>query len=278
MVYDKNIKKTIVSIKCAVLDEETASWLIENKPFGIILFKENIVNFTQLKKLISDVKSLYSPAPVFSVDFEGGKVNRLAPITGKLKIPLKQNSLRDFGNYSGELLKSLGIDINFAPVVDIDFGAKGNGLDLRYFGSTVGQIVENAGQYLEGLESCGVQGCLKHYPGLGKVIPDTHYSLSEINSIDDIEEAPFKQLSTENRLIMVAHVFVKDFNQLSTYSEKLVSRIKKFHIGLLITDDLSMKALSEKNDMEKISKSLKSGFDLALIRFENPIFKDNKNT
>jgi len=267
------LQNAIVSVKCTVLDNETASWLVNNKPYGIILFKENIENTTQLKNLIEDIKSLYSPAPLFSVDFEGGNVNRLSDITGSLQPPLKQKDLKEFGKYSGELLKNLGIDINFAPVVDINFGIKGNGLDSRYFGASVEEIVENAQNYLEGLESQGVIGCLKHYPGLGKIQPDTHFSLSKIKDVESEQEKPFKLLSTENRMIMVAHLFIENYGEITTYSKRLIERIKSFHKGKIITDDLSMKALPENNDYEKIEKSLNAGFDLALIRFNNPIFE-----
>ncbi len=269
----KILRNAIVSIKGTSLDNETASWLAKNKPYGIILFKENIENTNQLKNFIKEVKSLYSPAPLFSIDFEGGKVNRLSGITGSLLPPLKQKDLKEFGKYSGELLKSLGIDINFAPVVDINFGIIGNGLDSRYFGTSVEEIVENAENYLEGLESQGVIACLKHYPGLGKIEPDTHFSLSKIKEIVKEEEKPFKLLSTENRMIMVAHLFIEQYGEITTYSKKLVKRIKSFHKGKIITDDLSMKALPENNDYEKIKKSINAGFDIALIRFNNPIFR-----
>lgn len=274
MVKATNFKRTIVSIKCSELDKLTEEWLVANKPYGIILFKENIVNLEQLKRLIADIKSLYSPAPVFSIDFEGGNVNRLSAITGDLLPPIRQKSIYDFGKYSGELLSKLGIEINFAPVVDLDFGIKGNGLDTRYLGISAGQVVENAEKYLQGLESFGITGCIKHYPGLGKIGPDTHFSLSEIDDFDSNQENPFIQLTKENRLIMVAHLYIRKFKEISTFSDYLVRRIKSFHKGLIITDDLSMKALSEEDDDVKIEKSLKSGFDLALIRFNNPIFEN----
>jgi beta-N-acetylhexosaminidase len=267
------LQKSIVSIKCTDLDNETASWLVKNRPLGVILFKENIKNRNQLKNLIKDIKSLYSPSPLFSVDFEGGKVNRLSEITGKLHPPLKQKDLKEYGKFSGGLLKSLGIDINFAPVVDINFGVKGNGLDDRYLGESVEQVVENAEKYLEGIESQGITACLKHYPGLGKIKPDTHFSISKVKTVEGLQEIPFKLLSTEKRLIMVAHLYIESFSEITTYSKQVIERIKSFHKGKIITDDLSMKALPENDDYEKIKKAYDAGFDIALIRFDNPIFR-----
>lgn len=268
-----SLHNTIVSIDCKLLDYKTEKWLLENKPYGIILFQNNIDNENQVKALTEQLKSLYSPSPFISIDFEGGKVNRLRKITGDLKSPIEYPNLKDFGKYSGELLKKLGIDINFAPVLDIDFGLKNNGLDNRYLGKNPDEIMKNATEYLEGLESEGVIGCLKHYPGLGKVVPDTHYSLFKLEKIDEYEESVFKELTKKNRLIMVAHVYFKELGEISTYSHSLLERIKRFHKGKIITDDLSMKALPEKDDFEKIAKASDAGFDLTLIRFNNPIFK-----
>jgi beta-N-acetylhexosaminidase len=259
-------KKTIVSINGTKLTKETTNWLLENKPMGIVLFKNNISTKKQIKQLISEIKSLYNPKPLISVDFEGGSVNRFNDITGYIKPPISQSDLREFGKISGGFLKDLDIDINFAPVVDIDTGIENNGLKGRYLGKSPSQIIDNATNYLEGLESIGITGCLKHYPGLGRLKPNTHLNLPEIENIREDEESIFKELTSEKRLIMVAHIFIKEFNEISTYSKKLIKRIKTFHKGQIITDDLSMNALKEKDENEKIKKTLQAGFDIALIR------------
>jgi len=220
----------ILSVNGPVLTEAGRILLETVQPFGLILFADNIETEDQLKQLATDIRAVH-PHVQFMVDFEGGVVNRFKALTGPVAAPADQSDLKAFGRWSGELLSRFDIAVNFAPVVDLDRGNRGNGLDGRYLGNRPEIIVKHAGQYLSGLESTGVTGCIKHYPGLGPTTPDSHFGLPELTGIDPEDELPFRQLAAPGRWIMCAHVRIAGYPEISTYSPQLISRIRFFHGG-----------------------------------------------
>ena len=88
--------------------------------------------------------------------------------------------------------------------------------------------------------------------------------MPEIDGINEEDELPFKALSNKNRLIMFAHIKIKGYG-ISTFSKSLVERVKSFHKGLTISDDLGMKALGNLSLKEKLEKTLTAGFGLAIV-------------
>ncbi len=257
------MNRIIVSFNATYYSEKLENYINSLKPYGLILFSKNIKLKSQLKNLTSSIKRNF-PYLKLAVDMEGGLVNRLRKIEGDLSLPEKPRDFLEFGKKIGSILKYYNFDIDFAPVVDIDRGLKGNGLDGRYLGKTAEEVIEKAGYFLEGLESEGIKGCLKHYIGLSYASTDSHFGLPEIEVIHEEDELPFKVLSNENRLIMFAHIKIKGYG-ISTCSKSLVERVRSFHKGLTISDDLGMKALGDLSLKEKLNKTLNAGFDFAII-------------
>lgn len=260
----------IVSINGPDLSPSGRRLLETVQPFGVILFADNIQSEEQLNSLLTAIRNA-SPQVRFMVDFEGGVVNRFKTITGPVAAAREQSDLTAFGKWSAELLRRFDIAVNFAPVVDLDHGNRGNGLDGRYLGSDPGTVVENARQYLSGLENTGVTGCIKHYPGLGPTLPDSHFGLPELGNLDPMDELPFQKLAAPGRWIMCAHVRIVGYPDISTYSSQLISRVRSFHGGPIVTDDLSMGALPDEPLHQKVERVLEAGMDYALVRIRNLI-------
>ncbi|NOY23383.1 MAG: glycoside hydrolase family 3 protein [Acidobacteria bacterium] len=262
-------EQLIVSVNGPKLTEADRHLLATVRPGGIILFSENIDGEGQLGKLISDIKGAAGPETVIAVDFEGGMVNRfrrIIGIIGDVAAMSDHEDLAEFGRESGHMLKRFGVDVNFAPVVDIDRGNRRNGLFGRTLGQDATTVIECASAYLEGLESSGVTGCLKHYPGLGPTTPDSHFGLPLLPEVAMEDEIPFRELANTSRWIMVAHVKITGYRDISTYSKPLLDRLRSFHSGSIVSDDLGMKALPDVPLHEKVEKTLSAGMDYALVR------------
>jgi beta-N-acetylhexosaminidase len=259
-------RQMIVSVTGTQLLNSDRSFLETVRPGGIILFSENVDRESQLNRLISDIKTAAGQDTFIAVDYEGGMVNRFRKIIGDVPAMGDHQDLVAFGRQSGELLGRFGVDVNFAPVVDLNRGNSRNGLLGRTLGQDANTVIERAAAYLEGLESTGIVGCLKHYPGLGPTTPDSHFDLPVLSEIAQEDEQPFRELARPNRWVMMAHVKIAGYRDISTYSQPLLSRLKSFHSGSLVSDDLGMKALPNVPLHEKIERTLSVGMDYALVR------------
>ena len=254
--------KLIISFNGTEYSDSLERFIAHHNPHGLIIFSKNIESKEKFKTLLKDIKASF-PNIVFYIDMEGGLVNRFRKIEGDFPLPRKESQFKEFGKKIGNLLKFYGINVNFAPVVDIDYGIRGNGLDFRYLGKTPEEIIVKAGNFLEGLESEGIKGCLKHYVGLSHAETDSHFGLPFLAEISEMDEKPFKALTDGTRLIMFAHIKIKNYG-ISTYSPALVNRVKAFHRGEIVCDDLGMKALGEESLSEKLNKVKRAGFDYAI--------------
>lgn len=255
----------VLSVRGPALTGPDRELLAQVRPYGVILFGENVVNRPQLARLTGDIRRLL-PGVRLLVDFEGGRVNRFRSILGDVPAPAETDDLAAFGRWSADRLRQLDMDINLAPVVDLDHGITGNGLDGRYLGSDPDTVIARAAAYLDGLEAGGITGCLKHYPGLGPTVPDSHVGLPDLPGIDPADERPFKELAAPHRWLMVAHVKMDGFASVSTFDAELVARIRSFHQGPICSDDLSMKALPDLPLHEKVARVMDAGMDYALVR------------
>ena len=156
------------------------------RPAGIILFARNVDTADQVRELVATFKEL-EPRPFVAVDLEGGVVNRLSGIWGDLPSPSAaaaagRRAVRDLGEAAGASCRALGIHLDLAPVVDLD---RPDGLiprQGRCFGDNPERVATLARVFNDGLATWGVAGCLKHFPGLGSVVVDTHEELPTLAS------------------------------------------------------------------------------------------------
>ena len=259
---------------------------------GVILFDKdykdrtktkNISSPKQLAKLTKDLKS-FSNQPLFiSVDQEGGNVARLKPEYGFTKIPSAfkvgamsyKESVATYDKQS-KMLQESGINANFAPVVDMAMNPKNKvivGLE-RSFGRDKRQVVEYAKVMIDSQKKRNVISVLKHFPGHGSSLGDSHEGFVDVTDTWSLEELdPYKALIKDDKadVIMTAHVLNKhvDDTYPATLSYKfntlLLRQILSFK-GVLMSDDLQMKAISDKYSLkERVTLAINSGVDVLLF-------------
>ena len=285
-------KAIIISIKGSKLSSKEKLLLSKEKPWGIILFKRNIISLNQIKKLISNIKKATNDNkfPIL-IDEEGSSVSRLRNIFnhninanyfGNLYKIDKKLALFIYKQYLEVLcknLKKIGININTIPVLDVLRKNTNKIIGKRSFSENQ-RIVKKLGE--TSVRKCHLQNIvavIKHIPGHGCSSVDSHLSMPIVNlsekQLDKKDFYPFKLSSA--KLAMTAHVLYSkiDSKNVATFSNKIINGIIRKKIGfkgILISDDISMKAL--KYDIAtNAKKSLQAGCNLVLYCSGN--IKDN---
>jgi beta-N-acetylhexosaminidase len=264
------------------LTPEERRFFAETRPCGLIVFKRNCENEVQLSALIASFREIVDDplAPVF-IDQEGGRVLRMkapswwqAPASGKIGKLAEQDLAAgvklayDTGAAIGAQLAEVGVNVNFAPCLDVRFPYTHDAIGDRAFGGDPDLIVALGRAYVEGMAEHGVQGTLKHLPGHGRANLDSHYDLPVIDvarSDLDLDLAPFKALNDLPWGIVSHLLFPQlDPGEPATTSAKIIREIVRDAIGfegLLVTDDISMKALKAPVEVSS-AKALAAGCDI----------------
>ena len=256
--------------------------LTETTPYAVVLFGRNIDTHEQLRDLVREVKSLSSEPPVFMIDEEGGRVDRLRSIIPGLpsaeafiegENPAKMAEW--LGRVIGLALRWFDIEINLAPVVDIRGDAPPKGLERRCFGADSKSVIELAGAFMRGQESAGVASCLKHFPGIGMGTADPHYGATIIDvPLEELQRedlVPFAKLGNQARAIMIGHGSYPQIDEPdlpASLSRKITTDLLRDVCGfegVAITDDMEMHAVSDLGSYEEISaRALLAGNDIIL--------------
>ncbi len=272
----------IASIKSVQISKFEKKNIKKYKPFGIILFKRNILNLNQTKKLIKTIKSLH-PKIYILIDQEGGMVNRFF----KLK---EFNFLDNFDYYQIYLrypslakqlvylksfitsyhLSEMGFDINTIPVLDIPNAKTISMIKKRTFGSDLDISVKLNEIFVNTSIFLGITPVMKHIPGHGLTTKDSHLSLPTVcSSLQKLQDQlklfyHFRHLP----YAMTAHIRYDkwDKENMATYSKKIIQNIIRQKIkfnGLIISDDMTMKA-NQYGINESIIKCNQAGVDIFL--------------
>jgi beta-N-acetylhexosaminidase len=179
------------------------------------------------------------------------------------------------GSWVAQSLRLFDLDVDFAPVVDLDRGLADNALDGRYFGKTPKEVIPRAQGFVRGLHSGGAGSCLKHFPGLGGAGEDTHYHMSAVYLPEeelrpDLE--PFAALSRLAGAVMVGHALYPAYDasmRPATLSPEVIGGILRGRLGfegLAFSDDMEMKALDEWGDLpERCQAAFAAGCDVLLV-------------
>ncbi len=251
-------------------------------PFGFILFARNVETPDQLYRLTSDLRSSVGrDAPVL-VDQEGGRVQRLrAPHWREWAPPMDAISAAPDLDTACRLmaaratliaseLRAVGIDANCAPVADIATSATHPFLRNRCYGTDAASVTAIARAVADAYLAGGVLPVIKHMPGHGRAAGDTHHDLPVVtvnaNTLQATDFAPFRALA-DLPMAMTAHIVFSalDPDHPATQSARMIDVIRSDigFAGLLMTDDLSMQALSG-SLADRASRSMKAGCDIAL--------------
>ena len=276
-------KALIISLKGKKLSKKEEILLSKEKPWGVILFKRNLKSLKQIKDLTSKIKKLTKNKnfPII-VDEEGKTVSRLKELinhnisSGFFGSLFKKNKnfclklLRHYINSLCETLKILGININTIPVLDVLRDNTNRVIGIRSF-SKDKKIVKQLGDFtIKYLHLNNISGIIKHIPGHGASLSDSHKMLPKINlsikKLNNIDFYPFK--SSKAKFAMTAHILYSKLDKKypATFSKKIIRNIIRDKLkfkGILISDDISMKAL--KYDLvTNAQKSLEAGCNLVL--------------
>lgn len=278
-------KNLIVGCSSTQLTKQESILFSELQPWGLILFARNINNPTQIKALIQDCKTAMgrSNLMVF-IDQEGGRVSRLPKshwrvppsptVFAKMYETNKEIAKRACmlnALLTGLELKALGINANCAPMLDIPQDNASSIITERALGKTPQQVIELGQQISKGLKQAGVAPVIKHMPGHGRAISDSHLGLPKVDaSLDQLNNwdfVPFKALAEES-MAMTAHIVFEQIDNAlpATISPILVNKIMREVIGfngLIMTDDINMHALSG-TVASRAEQAIAAGCDIAL--------------
>ena len=257
-------------------------FIISNKHVGgLILFSRNFESFEQLKNLISEIHSIKENI-IIAVDQEGGRVqrfkNEFSPIPSMQEISLyakENNDMEIFTDLawliSSELI-AVGIDINFAPVVDVDEKTSSI-IGDRAFSNKVSEVISYTSKYIDGMHDAGMKSTGKHFPGHGGVYEDSHLQLPIDNrSMEDLIDSdikPYIKLKDKLDIVMCGHILFPEVDaNIPSFSSTWIQDILKKELnyqGLIISDDLSMEGATGENCSIKIRDSFQAGCDMAII-------------
>lgn len=275
----------VVGLAGTRLTPEERQLLTALPPAGVILFRRNCADRAQLAGLVDELRSLVDgrPLAVF-VDQEGGRVQRLAPPQWRSLPPARaigglalmdRASGRDAAWLLGRLiahdLREVGIDVACAPVLDVAAPGMTEAIGSRSFGADPTLVAELAGTCLDGLAAGGVAGVIKHVPGHGRALLDSHLSLPVVTAIRAelavADLVPFGRLRNAP-FAMTAHVVFTDLDpeRAATLSRRVIADVIRGELGiqgLLLSDDLAMHALVGEPG-ERARMALEAGCDLAL--------------
>ncbi len=273
--------RLMIDINGKNLSEED-KFIISNKHVGgLILFSKNFESLEQLKDLINEINSIKDNI-VIAVDQEGGRVQRfkneftLIPSMQEISLYAKENNDMEIFSDLAWLISSeliaVGIDINFAPVLDLDEETSSI-IGDRAFSNSVSEVISYASKYIDGMHDAGMKSTGKHFPGHGGVYEDSHLQLPIDNRpIEDLiasDIKPYIELKDKLDIVMCGHILFPEIDgNIPSFSSAWIQDILKMELnynGLVISDDLSMKGAEGENFSIKTRDSFQAGCDMAII-------------
>jgi beta-N-acetylhexosaminidase len=268
------------------LSPEARRMIAEDRIGGVILYADNFGSLKTSVSLINALKKANrnNPAPLLlSVDQEGGKVNRLpkndfvaipsAATVGKTGNPALA---AEMGRLLARELKSVGLNTDFAPVLDVNSNPDNPVIGTRAFGSTAGAVKQFGIAAMNGIRKEGVISVVKHFPGHGDTSVDSHLDLPVVDKTPEqlakLEWIPFREAVRQQAdAIMVAHILFPqiDSRAPASFSAKIVGeelRGQFGYKGVVITDDMNMGAIAKHYDIAQAAvDAVKAGVDILLV-------------
>ena len=278
-----NRRSFITGIKSLSLSKKEIRFLKVYKPWGVILFSRNIKSLKQTKKLTNQIKLIFKDKkyPIL-IDQEGGRVNRLKKIFkadtltgeffGKLYLNDKKKFnlfFRSFINQTSHLLRSIGVNINTLPVLDLRLKGSSNVIGDRSFSNNAKTVSKIGDICIDYFHKNKIGTVIKHIPGHGLAKVDSHKQTPTVKKkLNYLTKHDFSAFRNKASLFaMTAHIIYQNIDKLNTatHSKKIIKLVRnniKFR-NILISDDISMKSLkcSIKNSTDR---AFSAGCDLVL--------------
>lgn len=271
----------MVDIEGTVLDSDTADYLRNHQIRGVCLFRKNLVDAQQLRKLTADLREAMGVHALIGIDQEGGSVARItflpqAPSAMALGAIGDEAVAAEVGAAVSRGLRSMGINWNFAPVIDVNNNPANPVIAERSFGADPDHVTRMAGAWMRGALAEGIACCVKHFPGHGDTHMDSHHALPTVDKtvaeLESLELRPFRALADAAPAMMTAHIVYPhiDPEHPATLSVKVLDGILRQSIGyrgVVITDALMMKAVYDRYGHASASvMALRAGADMVLAQ------------
>jgi beta-N-acetylhexosaminidase len=285
MTLDEKLGTMIIAGVEGTSPTEKTKYMLQNQHVGGVIFYKN--NVETPEKLVTYANQLKSwnkknPSALFiSIDEEGGKVSRLPGIE---KIPTAKSIgntedlayAKSIGEYLGNASKSMGINVDYAPVLDINSNPNNPVIGNRSYGTTSQKVSDFGRAVMKGLQSTGTIPVVKHFPGHGDTSVDSHLDLpivhKSLKQLQSFEWKPFEDAIQDGAdSVMIAHIlFPKIDNKYpASLSPTIITdqlRNKIGFQGVVMTDDLTMGAISKNYGMGKAAvQAVQAGSDILLI-------------
>lgn len=271
-----------VSLPGPVLTMEDRNFLQRIDPAGVVIFRENVVTPSQVRDLNLSIREACPSGQVLiAVDQEGGRVARLREGVPQLP-PMRTlgetedpERIRAAGRDLGRALRQMGFDIDFAPVLDVDSNAANPIIGDRSFSSDPLKVGPMAMAFAQGLLEEGIIPCGKHFPGHGATDLDSHLDLPFVHAdretLENRELLPFRYaISAGIPLLMTAHVVYPAWDDKSpaTLSRAIITGLLRERLGfsgMVLSDDLLMKAVAKEGVVKAALAALDAGCDGLLV-------------
>ena len=276
----------LLGVKGLGLEAWEAALFKKIQPAGFILFSRNIESPEQVRRLTDDLRGLCVEEPILSIDQEGGRVTRTkgiapaCPSAEAFSAKPEMEQIARAGEATAELLRMLGLNLNFAPVLDLDhFPGLQNALRQRCWGRDCQDVIDRAGMWNRWTRKRGMLGCAKHFPACGRAMSDPHedlpFSPASMEQMMAEDVIPYTALMPELDSVMLAHVMFPEIDSKNpaSLSKKIVTGWLREQLGfdrhVVLTDDLDMGAITKRYGRgEDVKLAISAGNDLAMICHE----------
>lgn len=280
-----NLKQKVYQMFILGCEGEGYKTALKNNLGGIIFFTHDIQSTEQFKHLINEVKQ-FGTSPFLSVDQEGGRVERTENIhNGKKYLSAKyafekgEEFLKNQTQEIAQELKSYGINLNFAPCIDVNTNPNNPIIGERAFSNNPDDVIKGEKIVSEVYRKNGIIPCAKHFPGHGDANADSHLTLPKIDlTLEQMENThikPFKACAKTIEMIMVAHLHCTCFekNVIPTSLSKNAIDYLRNNLefdGVAISDDMVMKGVSDFGSVEACEMGIRAGLNMFIYRNSNP--------
>jgi beta-N-acetylhexosaminidase len=273
--------RLMISIDGTTLSSSDKDLIRNRHVGGIILFTRNFHSQPQIKELCSEIKNIKNNI-IIAVDQEGGRVQRFngeytqlpsMQVLGDYCISNNDYSFAaDVGWLMSLELIASGVDISFAPVLDVDRNTSSI-IGNRSFSNKPQNVVDIASHFIQGMSEAGMKATGKHFPGHGGIKEDSHIAepidIRSHNELIDTDLKPFIELKDKLSAVMTAHITYPDIDNVCvSFSKIWLKNVLQNNIGfngVIFSDDLTMKGAGNTSMDEKAIKALNAGCDMVLV-------------
>lgn len=268
------------------INDEIIDIIKKYKIGGVVLYKKNYTSVETMVEVINKLKTINkeNKVPLFiSIDQENGRVNRLPKEINRIYSAAKQAKTKNLkiitacNEITSYLLRSVGVNMNFAPTLDIVRNDKNKVIGNRSYGKTVEEVIKYGLPFVDTLKNNNIIPVIKHFPGHGATNKDSHLTLPKVKDVEKLEKEDMQvfQAAFDSGVdaIMLGHLVIKGYGLApASLNKKIIQNylIDKFKFnGVIITDDLRMNALRYSCGLKRsVQKSINAGSNVVMIKYK----------